>query len=244
MGKGSGVWKPSPGRQLPHTLHIGEKMVGLLLLSSCVLNLKERDQYLQLPTDPSERGTALRQYMDLAVAIGAQTISYYWNIGKLIALLAPTLVDEFQTKYRDELLGVTTTSLWGKSSQYNRIYKFLGYTGGHGVMHIPLAERTRMKEWVKRHAPEYYTSLKEARRGSMDIINVYISQSGDKTWSTFHGNKRGIYYHPAVPTEERSNVIQQWYERWGLPRWQRMKDEPSPYPDGTTWHKEQLTPEG
>jgi hypothetical protein len=238
MGKGSGVWKPSPGRQLPMVVKIRGQMVGLLLLSSTVLNLKARDAYLDLPKDPSEKGTALRSYMDLAVAIGAQPIAWHWNIGKLIALLAPTLTDEYFAKFGDQLLGVTTTSLWGKSSQYNRVYEHLGYTGGHGYMHIPVAERARMKQWLADNHPEVLITMKP---GPMYMVDMYCRKSGDLTWTTLHGRKRGIYYHEAVPTASRAAVIDAWWWRWGYPRYLRTKDQQPPYQDGVVWHKEKLT---
>jgi hypothetical protein len=54
-----------------------------------------------------------------------------------MALLAPTLGDFVEARYpHDKFKGVTTTSLYGKSVQYNRIYKYLGLSKGHGHEHI------------------------------------------------------------------------------------------------------------
>ena len=160
----------------------------------------------------------------------------------MIALLALTMGDEFRAAYGDELLGVTTTSLWGKSSQYNRVYEFLGYTSGHGVIHVPQAERDRMREWCKDNAPEEYAALEARRRtNAMSIVQLYAAKSGDKTWTAFHGQQRGIYYHPAVPSASREDVIRGWYERWGRPRWLRTSNQHAPYENGTTWHKTKLT---
>lgn len=242
MGKGRNVWKPSPGRHVPFTIHIKDRLAAIGLLSSCVLSLRARDQFLALPTDSSERGKELRHYMDLAVAIGAQPIAWHWNIGKLVALVAPTMGDVFRTQYGDDLKGVTTTSLWGKSSQYNRIYQFLGYTSGHGVIHVPQSERDRMREWCKVNAAEEYRALESRRRSNaMNVVQLYARMSGDGTWQTFHGQRRGIYYHPVVPASSRTDVIRAWYDRWGLPRWQRTYKLQAPYLDGTTWHKTRLT---
>jgi hypothetical protein len=242
MGKGSKVWKPSPGRQLPMVVTVCGQTVGLMLLSSTVLNLKARDARLDLPKDPSEKGKALRNYMDLAVAIGAQPIAWHWNIGKLIAMLAPTLTGEYYEKFGDSLEGITTTSLWGKSSQYNRVYEFLGYTGGHGYMHIPKPELARMTAWCREHEPEAMAKLSAARKGPMSMVALYCSKSGDLTWTTLHGRKRGIYYHDTDPKVQRADVIDAWWWRWGFPRYLRTKDQQAPYADGVTWHKEQLVP--
>lgn len=50
----------------------------------------------------------------------------------------------------------------------------------------------------------------------------------------FHGDKRGVYYHPARAPEERQDVIVEWYARWGLPRYEKTKDTAPPYKDGVT----------
>jgi hypothetical protein len=147
--------------------------------------------------------------MDMSVCVGAQPIGWYWNIGKLCALIAPTLGDCIEQRYPDdEFKGVITTSLWGKSSQYNRIYKYLGKTKGYGHEHIS-EER-------------YQSMLQEMRQAGVDIpsssfgagsnprmrrIRAY-AKAFPKEWEAEfgstpaarmnHGKRRGIYYHPAV----------------------------------------------
>jgi len=241
MGKGSGVWKPSPGRQMPFVVEHGNTVIGLLLLSSTVLNLGARDAALNLPKDAKLKGKELRHYMDLAVCIAAQPLGWHWNVGKLIALLAPTLGDYFEEKYGDELKGITTTSLWGKSSQYNRIYQFLGYTSGHGHMHISEEDHDRMRAWLRENDPAKLERLQAARKDNKFGITIaYGESSGDKSITTFHGNRRGIYYHAAVDPRCRGTVIWNWYSRWGHPRYERMRDEVPPYDEGMSWHKKQL----
>jgi hypothetical protein len=48
-----------------------------------------------------------------------------------------------------------------------------------------------------------------------------------------HGNLRGVYYHPAAEPSRRQAVIQEWYDRWGLPRYEKTKDLTPPYQDGS-----------
>ena len=92
--------------------------------------------------------------MDVSVCVGAQPIAWHWNLGKLMALLAPTLGDYVETRYpNDKFRGVTTTSLWGLSVQYNRIYKFLGYTKGHGHEHIDDETYRKMIAYLRSRCP-------------------------------------------------------------------------------------------
>jgi hypothetical protein len=222
----------------------GEQLLGLIFLAGPVMNLKPRDEHLGLADMTlSERGFALRNYMDMSVCVGARPIGWYWNIGKLCALIAPTLGDCIEQRYPDdEFKGVITTSLWGKSSQYNRIYKYLGKTKGYGHEHIS-EER-------------YQSMLQEMRQAGVDIpsssfgagsnprmrrIRAY-AKAFPKEWEAEfgstpaarmnHGKRRGIYYHPAVDPASRQQVIEHWYERWGRPRYERKKDETAPYQSG------------
>ena len=125
------------------------------------------------------------------------------------------------------MLGVTTTSVYGKSSQYNRIWEHLGYTQGHGHEHITDEQYLMMTEFLKSKGEM------PSRRGRMDTISQYRKVSGDKTYSTFHGRQRGIYYHEALPPELRPHQIVNWYARWGLPRYLRTKDLEPPYDTST-----------
>lgn len=61
-----------------------------------------------------------------------------------------------------------------------------------------------------------------------DLIQVKI----EKKASTTHGNKRGVYYHAAIPPPQRSSVISEWYRRFGLPRYEKTRNLTPPYKNG------------
>lgn len=226
------VWKPR-FRNLSFVLEHDDVIIALLCLSSPVLNrMPPRDDYLGLPTDDTARGKALREYAELSVCVGVQPLAWYWNIGKLAALVATTLGDFWERSYGDPMLGVTTTSLWGKGAQYNRIYKHLGYTKGNGTVHVPdyvfAAMRARLTADGK--LPDFGPSNTNVRP---KLISAYSRHYGSKIRS-FHGDQRAIYYHPAIDPSERREVIAGWFDRWGLPRYERVKDQEPPYADGRT----------
>lgn len=206
-------------------------MIGLIFLGSDVLNMKPRDEYLHLSKDKLIRGQELKDYFNLGVCVGIQPISWYWNIGKLVALLACTLGDFINKAYPEvHFKGITTTSLWGKSVQYDRVYKLLGYTKGFGTEHVSDIEYKEMVKWLDDNGikrPPWRTSIK------MMTINQYLYYHGsDKTASVKHGHIRGIYYHDAIPSDKRQDVINDWFNRWGLPRYNRLKDMAPPYING------------
>lgn len=234
--------------------------------------------------DPSQhlgdqRMKILKHYAEMSICVATQPIGWYWNLGKLCALLATTLNDEWEAhEWASEpshvdLKGITTTSLWGKSSQYNRIYRDLGSTKGFGHEQISKVRMAEMMQWLRDHRKENCTYCRDetphpqrwdtgktklhdecravpgawfgaGANARMRRILAYRKFSGDDKKdemageSLFHGKQRGVYYAPAVPTSERPRVIQDWYDRWGYPRYLRTKDLQAPYQDGLTKSRE------
>jgi hypothetical protein len=229
------VWRPCGGRRLSFKVTHGAALLGIAFLASPVIKLTVRDQAMEFPTDPRRRGSILRRYADLSVCVAAQPIGWHWNLGKLIALLATTLGDAWTEAYDDPLLGIFTTSLWGRSVQYNRIYQYLGLTKGFGHEHVSEPEYRAMLTWMAAHHIDIPScGHADGSNPRMRRIQAYRTASGDRAVTVFHGQQRGVYYAPAVPTSERPRVIQEWYQRWGLPRYLRTKDLIPPYQNGLT----------
>lgn len=227
------VWRPAPGRKLAFEVMHDQVLIGLIFLASPVINLTDRDVFLGLSRDPKVKGAQLRKVMDVSVCVSAQPIGWHWNLGKLCALLAPTLGDFFKARYGEDLEHLMTTSLWGRGTQYNRVWKFLGYTKGHGHEHISDEQYAEMMKWLKANGHE----VPSCRFGAgsnprMRRIQAYRKHSGDKAVTLIHGNKRGIYYHKAVNPSDRHAVIDAWFKRWGLPRYEKTKGLTPPYLTG------------
>ena len=229
------IWRPAPGRKLAFEILHGDDFLGVAFLASPVINMGPRDQALGLSKNPSEKGRQLRNYADLSVCVATQPFGWYWNGGKLIALIATTFGDYWHERYGDELKGIVTTSLWGKGSQYNRVYKLLGYTKGYGHAHIPDERYHAMLQWMRDNDVEIPSSRFGAGSNPrMRRIQAYLSASGEKGLTLQHGQKRGIYYREAADPQSRAMVVQHWYERWGRPRFDRKQNEIAPYTDGLT----------
>jgi hypothetical protein len=175
-------------------------LLGIIALASPVVRLKVRDDFL-FPNAPADfnYGHALRSYMDMSVCVGAQPIAWHWRIGKLLALIATTLGPSVEQAYpEDEFKGVITTALWGKSAQYNGIYKFLGYTAGHGHGHIDDTDYQSMVRILKACHALPGCKFSDGSNAKMRRIAAYRKLTGDKTATLFHGHRRGGYYHGAV----------------------------------------------
>jgi len=227
------VWRPAPGRKFGFMVFHDTQVIGTLSFASPVINLGVRDEYLNLPKDKSEKGRSLRQYVDMSVCVGLQPLAWYWNIGKLIASLGASRIvsDHYRRSYGDTLQGVLTTSLYGRGTQYNRVFRFLGYTKGYGHEHVSEDAYRAMLGWMKENdVPIPSCAFGAGSNPRMRRISAYNKARGLKN-SLKHGKKRGVYYKPC---ENRSleEVVDLWYNRWGKPRYERVKDETPPYRTG------------
>lgn len=231
------TWRPSPGRHIScAATHKGD-IIALIHLASPVMNMKRRDIFLGLPSDMRQKGLALRQYLDLSVCVGIQPLAWYWNLGKLAAMAAPSLHDKYKEAYGNNLKGIITTSVWGRSSQYNRVYRHIGFSSGFGHEHVSDEELRKMKEALKQ-AGTPKSNWKHSRMAVISDYRRYIlGQPHEQARAMKHGHKRGIYFH-AVVEYTWPEAVRRWYERWGLPRWERTKDQTAPYADGLSGGKE------
>lgn len=128
-------------------------VIGIAALGSPIIHIPERDNWVGW--DRTTRTKNLNYTMD-AYVIGALPPYNHLLGGKLISyILASVEVRKiYEKKYRkkisvidekvsDKLVGLFTTSLYGNSSQYNRInfnksplYNLIGSTKGYGTLHL------------------------------------------------------------------------------------------------------------
>ena len=142
-----------------------EKLLGVTCMSSDFLDLTPRDEYIGWERE------AKTQRMINHTCIGStivpiQPLGYNLVGGKLLALLclSRTVEDTWEHQYHDKLVGVTTTSLYGKTkeiplSQYDRLkyWKKMGWTAG-SVSYEPLKPtRYMIQNWLKKnHTYKYF----------------------------------------------------------------------------------------
>lgn len=225
------VWRPAPGRKNSYAVHHDGQVIGLLFLASPVINLGVRDQFLGMPKEG--RGYVLRTVADLSVCVGFQPLAWHWNIGKLIALLATSdeIADDHTDRYGDQLDWITTTSLYGRGAQYNRIYRFLGYTKGYGHAHVTEDEYQDMLLWMRENkVPVPSAAFGAGSNPRMRRIAAYQRANGRKV-NLKHGEKRGVYISPARQGTV-ADITGRWFERWGRPRYERTLDREPPYTNG------------
>jgi hypothetical protein len=231
-----------------------DKLIGLIGLGDPVFSLRPRDEFIGWTRDV--RRTKLKHVMD-AFVLGA--VPPYSSLigGKLVAMLASS--DEvrkaFLRKYKGtstRILGahfdgrlamLTTTSAFGRSSQYNRtkfegrlLFRSVGYTQGSGDFHFANGLYAAMQDYTREHFEP--TAKQElwgtGFRNKREVIKKCLVGLGLSADWLYHGVKREVFLAPLASnssgflTGEASRL--QWFSqtaadiseyfraRWIVPR--------------------------
>jgi len=175
---------------------ITDKILGLMELADDFLALQDRDEYIGWTQEI--RRMNRRYIMNLSCCVPVQPFGYNYCGGKLLAQLAFSreIYDIFFNIYKTPLLGILTTSINGKSVQYDRIknLKFLGYTKGYGSTHIPLELFKKASELLKREFPtEYQKATRQTSSKRVKMIMLTTKFNIDTRILT-NCEERGIYF--------------------------------------------------
>jgi hypothetical protein len=148
------------------------KYLGVICISSDFLDLTPRDNAIGWPRDIKTQGNMINHTAIGSTIVPLQPLGYNYMGGKLLALLclSDTVQQDWQNKYGDVLVGVTTTSLYGKTkagglSQYDGLehWNAMGFTSG-SVAFDPSKKTMKMVfEWIKENHTKKYFEWWEAK---------------------------------------------------------------------------------
>ena len=142
------------------------KSLGVICISSDFLDLTPRDSVIGWPRELKTQGGMINHTAIGSTIVPFQPLGYNYVGGKLLALLC--LSDEVQNlwkkQYGDTLIGVTTTSLYGKTklnglSQYDNLdhWQKMGFTAGSVSFEPGRDTRYLIREWLKaKHSRKYF----------------------------------------------------------------------------------------
>lgn len=204
---------------------ITDNYIGIMCLSSDVYNLGERDFYIKNTCGiiDLDRNTTLKNVMNLSCCVPLQPFGFNTTGGKLLASLAFSreIFEYYSSKYNDNLLGIITTSINGKSIQYDRLdcLKMIGYTKGYGSVNIPselyLICQDYNNIWKvipKTNRVDRFTFLKNLLN-HLDLPQKMLQ----------HNNKRGIYFGYLFSSKLNKNYnlnelksVNEIYNNWKL----------------------------
>lgn len=215
------------------------KYLGIVSLSSDIQNLQNRDCYIGWNTQ--NRIEKLDYLMNMSTCVPLQPFGFNFNSGKLLASLAfsKEVLTEFYNSYGHELLGITTTSLYGKSIQYDRLkcLKYVGETKGNSVKDIPSEVTKLCSDYLKCEYNQNYPSRKK-----YIILQSAFNKLGLSKEDLLRSNKKGIYFgftHPLsqafilneikeIPevrkdAKSANDIFKWWLNRWAIQRFEHLK---------------------
>jgi hypothetical protein len=223
-------------------------IIGIAALGSPIIHIPERDEFIGW--DIKTRTKNLIYTLD-AYVIGAIPPYNLLLGGKLISyLMASEEVRKiYKKKYKDavtiiekrtanDLFGIFTTSLYGKSAQYNRLkykdvllYKPIGKTKGFGSLHLSKETIDGMVKFLKSRKVEVNHKFGDGPSWVMRVINAAGELLGfDPDCLLKHSFRRNIYFIPIAKNYKellngtsrkpeynkftKAELTEHWKERW------------------------------
>ncbi len=223
-------------------------VIGIAALGSPIIHIPERDEYIGW--DKKTRTRNLIYTMD-AYIVGALPPYNYLLGGKLISyILASNRVRKiYGNKYKDKitlkekrkankLVGIFTTSLFGRSSQYNRIkynnellYRPIGQTKGYGSLHLSEETIQLMIKYLKSKKIEVGHNFGDGPSWIMRVIRNAGDLLGfDSDFLLQHSFRRNIYFvplakeyknflndktkQPRFTNYSKEELVEYWKLRW------------------------------
>jgi len=223
-------------------------IIGIAALGSPIIHIPDRDKFIGW--DKQMRTKNLIYTMD-AYVIGALPPYNYLLGGKLVSLLLASkeVRKIYERKYKDKitiidkrkansLVGIFTTSLYGKSSQYNRLtyqnnllYQPIGETKGYGTLHLSNETTQEMVRFLKTNNIYVNHRFGDGPSWIMRVIAKAGELVGfDHNHLLRHSFKRNIYFLPLAKNYQdflndkstkpiyynytKKELINYWKKRW------------------------------
>lgn len=226
---------------------------GLIGLQSPILKMAVRDNHLKIPKDSldfwinksmqAQRLGALPPYNQL---IGGKMVA--------LALTSNELRNIYKEKYKSketilqkriidsDLLFLTTTSAFGKSSIYNRlkydgefVAQTLGYTRGSGTFHVPQELYKEIQKFLNAKGIDTNTTFGYGPSRKVKLLDKALVLLGLRNYH-YHNIQREYFLFPLVNNLKDvinknkipcyydrpiNDLINFWRQRWCLPRFER-----------------------
>lgn len=221
------------GRNIPLVIYdINYDFIyGIIALSSPMLFNKKIDEYLKTEVKDYEfknHTTYINNnLLDITVCVGVGELTKYLT-GKMLFYcgISKEVIDLFNNKYSTDIKLIMTTSIYGKSSIYNRINKlqYLGLTEGYNS-----AFTEQQIKWIK----ETYKQIYPNRLGNKTAKTVHLFRLYEHLYDYYKGEmpfyplkiQKGTYLYDSYKYQYNimEDNINYWLERWYYPRKERLE---------------------
>lgn len=199
----------TPGRFLKFLIHDGsaeKRYLGGISVSSDVIAITDRDNYIGWSADNRLKDKKINNSAIGSCIMSTQPFGYNFLGGKLAACLVTTDVvrKTWMDQYKEVLVGMTTTSLYGSYSMYNSLKWW--HKCGTSAGKMPIKPDDSIYEvwhhWIQENKTEEYDKMMLQKEGvsgpvtgaKQRVISTIFSQLGLKASDYVHGFQRGTYY--------------------------------------------------
>lgn len=152
-----------------------DKYLGVICMSGDFMDLTARDSHIGWDRQEKTFGGKLNHTCIGSTIVPTQPLGYSYTGGKLLAYLCLSDVVQnlWEEKYGCHLVGVTTTSLYGKAkantlSQYDglKYWKRMGFSQGSVTYEPSRKTKYMIRDWLKKHHTRKYWEWYHALRKS------------------------------------------------------------------------------
>jgi hypothetical protein len=199
----------NPGRFVRFLAYdeITGKYLGAVSLGSDVIAITCRDNWIGWDKETKLKGKLNNSAIGTCI-MATQPFGYNFLGGKLVASLLTTKVvaETWERLYNNKLAGLTTTSLYGGHSMYQRIpfWKEMGLSKGAISIKPDDDVYEEWHQYIKEHnADEYDKKIrsKDTSHGPVtgikqQILSIIFRSVGISPSKYKHGFERGVYYAP------------------------------------------------
>jgi hypothetical protein len=195
----SAVWHQSPGRLLRYYIQDKKtkRYIGVMSHGSDFISVGGRDSYIGWNLDDRLKNGMLKYTTMGSTIVPVQPFGFNYNGGKLIALLSAcdVIQDKWYEKYGEELAGVTTTSLFGGNSMYNRLKYWRKCKSTNGKISLEPSEDVYdiLKDWYKEKKPEIYKKSIKGSHPKPRVLNLIYKELNIKP--PINNFPRGVYWN-------------------------------------------------
>ena len=200
-----------------------EIVLGYIQFASPILNKPFAD-YLKNKYGKLDFKLINKHVVEMSVCVPFGPLTKFLT-GKLLVFIAISreMINVWNDTYNTDIEVLMTTSIYGKSSMYNRVrnLKYLGLTKGYHTT-LTSDQIQEIKILYKRHFP--HRKIKKTAL-SEHLIRLYdhLVKAGVQLSFKIPKLEKGVYVcDKFLPLKENLNY---WYHRWFLPRYKRLTSD-------------------
>jgi len=216
-------YRGAVGRQIKVFVKCDGVILGMVHLVSPLAQSRVRDEYLNF----DNKWEQLKGVYNIETCVAIPTYSNLL-VGKLLiySIFSNETYEYLENKYPNKVIGFETTSLYGKSSIYNRIdfFKYLGLTEGLSAVYLKDDEWKKLYSEYKQVYPNTKTNrIAPVKFQIVDKLKKYYDKNNIEFPYEYKSEsfKRGVYfgYRQNKTLDEQVDF---WRNRWLIGRAERL----------------------